>query len=193
MVPLIRPSVCKPHFTPFRFVRRPRSWVRGLTTLRSGFSMICPDCSTDKPKEAFQRVRRGVILCYPKCKKCLRAESKRRKLFRKQRGATYESRNAILRAIGFRSYSEYLQSDLWKRIRAKVFRVKGRFCMLCSRPADVPHHNRYHRHDLLGWTLKYINPLCNKCHHEIEFLGDKKVPLKSAAETYRALRKGRTH
>lgn len=152
--------------------------------------MRCPKCKTDKPEKMFQRIRRGKVIQYSKCRPCLRAESKHRKFFRKQRGATYESRNAILRAIGFSNYAEYLKSDLWKRIRAKVFRVKGRTCMLCGEPADVPHHNRYHRQDLLGWTLKYINPICNRCHHGIEFDDGEKVPLKTAAESYRRLRRG---
>ena len=32
----------------------------------------------------------------------------------------YKQRDEVLRSIGFQSYKEYLESDLWKSIRSRV-------------------------------------------------------------------------
>jgi hypothetical protein len=104
-------------------------------------------------------------------------------------GMSYQSRFVALRDIGFSSYAEYLASDLWQEIRQKVFKIKGRFCYLCGRPATELHHNRYHRRDLLGKRLKFINPICRKCHGEIEFREGKKSTVAEARKAFQRARR----
>lgn len=99
--------------------------------------------------------------------------------------ALYRERNATLHAMGFKSYRVYLASDLWKLVRSRVFRKKGRICSLCPAPATSVHHNRYHRNDLLGKNLKFLNPICNACHEEIEFSRTgRKKPLENVANHF---------
>lgn len=101
-------------------------------------------------------------------------------------GRDYASRDFILRQIGFSSYREYLKSELWRNIREKVFQLKGRLCFLCGNLANQVHHNRYHRNDLLGKTLAYLFPICDKCHEGIEFSKrkKKKMPLHHARHAF---------
>src|SRR6185312_10043229 len=86
------------------------------------------------------------------------------------------------------SYKDYLASDLWKEVRSKVYRAKGGLCYLCGAQSDALHHNRYSRADLLGQTIKFINPICDECHKSIEFQDGKKVPLTKAARKFKRIR-----
>lgn len=114
---------------------------------------------------------------------------KKKKSHRKEMtGDTYEERNSTLYHLGFSSYAEYLESDLWKKIRDRVYKMKGRGCLLCERPATELHHNRYHKNDLLGKTLSFIHPICRDCHLSIEYDRDKKVSAKTAAKRFDSLR-----
>lgn len=84
--------------------------------------------------------------------------------------SAYHHRDRLLKTLGFNSYSHYLKSRLWSRIRARVFRVKGSLC-LCGRPADIVHHNSYHKCVLLGTGdyLNHLHPLCKRCHTQVEY------------------------
>lgn len=114
------------------------------------------------------------------------AKQKKRTKRELRDGGNYQSRYHYLTELGFGSYQQYLASDLWKKIRARVYRVKGKDCYLCGSPATELHHNRYHRNDLLGKRLKYIHPLCRTCHEEIEFKADgRKSNLRQAMKAKR--------
>lgn len=78
------------------------------------------------------------------------------------------TRSRVLQSIGFRTYKAYLASPLWLSIRLRVFAVKGRRCCLCGRRAIQVHHRRYDRRTLLGLILTWLEPVCRKCHREIE-------------------------
>lgn len=106
-------------------------------------------------------------------------------------GKSYQSRAWFLKKLGFRSYGDYLASDLWKQVRERVFEIKGRECFLCGKPATQAHHSRYHEADLVGRKLKYIHPVCGKCHEEIEFRRGKKATLIQAKKAFN--RKRRAH
>lgn len=97
-------------------------------------------------------------------------------------GRDYASRDFILRQMGFKSYRDYLKSDLWQKVRAQVFQEKGRICHCCGNPATSVHHNRYHRNDLTGKTLTFLFPICAICHDGVEFSKKKhkKMPLHHA-------------
>lgn len=86
------------------------------------------------------------------------------------RNQSYETRNSILSDMGFGSYADYLNSDLWSGIRRLIWARRGSICVLCrSNNASELHHNSYNRDDLDGTVLFHIHPICNRCHKKIEF------------------------
>lgn len=99
-------------------------------------------------------------------------------------GTDYASRNATLRRLGYKTYSAYLKSPMWRQIRARVFAEKGRGCYLCGSRATEAHHNRYRESDLTGCTIKHIHPLCRGCHEGIEFKNGEKNELWAARKAY---------
>lgn len=162
----------------------------------------CSRCKQTLEDGAFDAKRSGKIKAY--CRKCCRVFGKeaaahgravREKYGCSARkvGMSYQTRAMALREIGFASYAEYLASDLWKSIRAKVYAIAGHDCCLCGKPATELHHNRYHRNDLLGKRLRFIKPICRSCHEGIEFDEGKKVGVDQAKKAFgrkrRALKK----
>ncbi len=102
--------------------------------------------------------------------------------------AGYTDRNQVLVELGYADYNQYQASPLWKKIRAKVFAVKGRGCWLCDQQAICIHHIDYAKDTLLGRSLDGLVPLCNTCHGVVEFLPDKKKrSLRASQRTYKAL------
>lgn len=94
--------------------------------------------------------------------------------------------------MGFRSYGEYLRSDLWKRVKAKMFERKGRRCFLCNDPAYTGHHNRYREDDLNGNCIRFLQPICRRCHDEIERWSDgTKTEFYEARQRYNRARRNR--
>ena len=87
-----------------------------------------------------------------------------------ERNASYLARARNLRRLGFRSYREYLASDLWKAIRDRVLdRDCGR-CAFCHFFEAVSvHHMLYDAATLRGDTLEHLKSTCGKCHLGIEF------------------------
>lgn len=99
-------------------------------------------------------------------------------------GFSYRSRDYFLGQLGFLSYRDYLGSELWRSIRNRVFKIKGRICALCGQEAQAVHHNRYHRNDLTGENLAFVNPICNPCHKKIEFKEGSKRDLCGAKSVF---------
>lgn len=117
------------------------------------------------------------------------AKPKKRRLLPVEDGDSYQSRDAVLRRIGFKTYADYLRSGLWRKVRKKVYREKGDSCYLCGSWADALHHNRYHKNDLLGRKLKYIFPVCRYCHEQIEFDGNTKRHLRQVKAIFEERRR----
>lgn len=85
---------------------------------------------------------------------------------------TYRNRNDILRELGYRSYSEYLSSDLWKEIRRRAIRKAKGMCEVCGKnEATHVHHLNYQKDTLLGKkeTLVFLVASCEECHIRVEF------------------------
>lgn len=80
----------------------------------------------------------------------------------------YDVRDANLSLLGFRSYSEYLESDLWKTIRDFQLAEFPK-CRLCRRDACVVHHLRYDMHTLAGRGKLMLVSMCHWCHEWCEF------------------------
>lgn len=84
----------------------------------------------------------------------------------------YRKRNQKLYALGFRTYQEYLQSDLWKDIRKRVLERDNGACRYCGKRATAVHHSSYTKAALTGTSLDALFAICHTCHHHIEFNGD---------------------
>ncbi len=80
--------------------------------------------------------------------------------------------------MGFSSYHQYLGSTLWKGIRRRGFKALGRVCYLCCGKAELLHHFHYNMNILLGYHLNGLVPLCEKCHHKVEWKKTKKGRVK---------------
>lgn len=80
----------------------------------------------------------------------------------------YAARNALLRELGFPSYDDYLQSDLWKSIRRGALKRTCGKCVRCGRPARVVHHKDYSRETMLGHRPDSLIPVCCSCHRKAE-------------------------
>src|SRR4051812_34944516 len=112
--------------------------------------MTVKRCSKCKRKDvvfgmkANGRVKQWCVKC------CNRARAETRRGTNDRSGENYKSRNSALQAIGFPDYQAYLKSDLWRSIRRKVYAAKGSNCFICGKPAELLHHNRYHKNDLQG-------------------------------------------
>lgn len=82
-------------------------------------------------------------------------------------------RDKALLLMGFRSYDDYLKSDLWKMIRGIVFGINSR-CCVCSSPASQAHHLNYSIDALEGKqsAIEFcIVSMCDLCHNKVHFKG----------------------
>ena len=71
----------------------------------------------------------------------------------------------VLREMGYSCYAEYLQSDTWMRIRRRVLKkAKGR-CSDCPSAAAQVHHEEYTVENLKGKSYRFLEALCDDCHH----------------------------
>ena len=105
---------------------------------------------------------------------------------------TYKERNAILLAMGFQSYNDYLQSDLWAGIKCRALSQFGRTCSICKTNTNLIHHRNYTKENLTGQSLEWLVPICGDCHKEIEFnyKGRKRSTLDQVDRAYLGLCKG---
>jgi len=116
------------------------------------------------------------------------SESAREKTEKKLMADTYESRNILLRKMGYSSYSEYLKSPVWKSIRLAVLRRDRWLCQVCGKGAFQVHHLCYNRGVLLGKDLGSLRSLCRDCHLAVEFTGEGgKRTLRETIKAYRRL------
>ncbi len=98
--------------------------------------------------------------------------------------STYVQRNILIRKLGFSDYAEYLQSDLWKKIRARCF---GRFrmkCNLCGGQATEVHHIKYTHANLSGESIQHLVAVCRSCHEGVEFRDGEKQNMQGAQNAY---------
>lgn len=110
----------------------------------------------------------------------------------RQRCGERKQRSLILATLGFKSYSDYLKSTLWKHIReAKLAAASN--CELCGGSAHIVHHQRYSRAALSGEKTDLLVSLCHRCHKRVEFRSDGTKRTPSAARRFirKELAKGR--
>ena len=81
----------------------------------------------------------------------------------------YGYRDDNLRVLGFKSYSEYLRSALWKSIRKRVIDTGPPECAKClKRKATQVHHRSYDPATLRGDSILSLTKLCGGCHRRAE-------------------------
>lgn len=103
---------------------------------------------------------------------------------------SYARRDSLLLGMGYKNYSEYLASELWRSIRIRVFAKYGCACKVCTYPAMCVHHLSYSLSVLLGRSLHKLVPLCYNCHNLIEFTPTgRKRTLAKANSAYFRMRK----
>jgi len=95
----------------------------------------------------------------------------------------YTVRNENLRSLGFRSYGEYIRSEMWALIRGLAFEAKGTKCVSCNSRATQIHHSSYDLRTLTGADLTHLHPVCGKCHEAAEIVDGDKAHHKSANAT----------
>jgi hypothetical protein len=110
-----------------------------------------------------------------------------------KRYADYLVRNSAVRRMGFKSYGEYLRSDLWRSIRGRVLSRDGQECYSCGGRATQVHHRQYSEAALRGDDLTEMRTICRPCHEEIEFnkTGVFKTTLDEANARLEELRENR--
>jgi len=88
------------------------------------------------------------------------------------RSATYERRNVVLGQMGYATYADYLLSELWIGIRARVMDRDHGVCRVCARKAVSVHHITYEQKVMRGEDLSQLIAICRGCHKRIEFDDD---------------------
>lgn len=88
----------------------------------------------------------------------------------------YRKRTLNLHALGFRDYSDYLASPLWREIRERRM-AESPLCYCCGRPVAVLHHRDYSAATLQGRRPHALVSLCRRCHTAAEFAQGRKVCL----------------
>lgn len=71
-----------------------------------------------------------------------------------------------MKQLGFRNYTEYINSQLWKGIRKKAFSIHGQRCN-CGQKATQVHHLDYSMQTLRGEIRaieEFLRPICKDCH-----------------------------
>lgn len=90
----------------------------------------------------------------------------------------YIRRNNRLKSLGFDSYPSYLSSTLWYSIRLRVLQRDHRICRCCKTSvATQVHHAVYDIPTLRGESIDKLYSVCEGCHHNAEFDGDRKTSL----------------
>lgn len=91
----------------------------------------------------------------------------------------YQERDENLTQMGFRSYAQYLKSELWKEIRGRVVDKYNSQCTICNQFGRTVHHTSYDLSTMKGDDIQHLTLLCSSCHFKEEctmsFLGKTKV------------------
>ena len=96
------------------------------------------------------------------------------------RSRFYAGRDKALKNLGFASYRDYLNSDLWHSIRESVLQRDNHLCVPCGKKATQVHHMRYTHSVLKGLDLGGLISICGGCHVSAEFHYDQKNSLSKA-------------
>jgi hypothetical protein len=76
--------------------------------------------------------------------------------------------DGILKRLGFNSYAEYLEGDLWKGIRRKFLSEKPR-CSICGKKSTHVRFTTFSEAIFSGKDTDTLFPLCGNCFYRVEF------------------------
>lgn len=81
--------------------------------------------------------------------------------------AAIKDRESSLEVLGYDTYTAYLNSALWAKIRRRVYARANGKCEACGerKPENV-HHWSYSVATLLGKKLKHLEAVCKICHDQ---------------------------
>lgn len=91
--------------------------------------------------------------------------------------------NKSLEILGFSTYEEYLNSDVWKKIRKKVLKRNCYKCQACGSVNNLNvHHTRYGYKVLQSGKGGGLYVLCNRHHKKVHQLvrDNKSMSLRKA-------------
>ncbi len=95
-------------------------------------------------------------------------------------GVPQPSRQNILYSLGFNTYENYLNSELWGTIRTRVFERDGHKCISCHSWATQVHHTNYSKDTMTGQDISGLISVCRNCHKMAEFNGKQKTSIYEA-------------
>lgn len=90
---------------------------------------------------------------------------------------SYWRRNARVNALLHMTWQQYLDSPLWRSIRASALSRDNHACQLCGSVATEVHHRDYNADTILGKSPSSLMSVCRSCHKAIEFDGTRKVSI----------------
>lgn len=99
----------------------------------------------------------------------------------------YEERADSLQRLGYKTYTEYLGSSLWKKIRSSVIERDERRCQICRGRGRQVHHTSYRFDVMAGKRLKSLHCVCRDCHLRVEFDGKRKRTFGEALSAFHKL------
>lgn len=133
----------------------------------------CERCLSPRPVSDFGSASRKNPrrVCLP-CVRETRRKKRQPRHVPSARLPMYKQRDALVLELGFTSYSAYLASPLWKKIRAVARQRGGMWCALCQERGTQIHHRHYGRRVLAGKKTSGLVLLCSRCHRAVEFFND---------------------
>ena len=109
------------------------------------------------------------------------------------RARCFRKRDKWMKRLGFKTYSNYLKSDTWRRIRKEALEKRKYKCFFCDGFATEVHHLRYTRPVLMGLGKHYLGGLiiaCRDCHQMIsDFAKKNKIHEARAFQLYNEMKK----
>lgn len=98
----------------------------------------------------------------------------RRHVLRRSRAQGYQELMStkfsdVLTKLGFDTYEDYLQSSLWRNIRAEIFHRDKLKCRVCGNRAKLVHHQRYDIGTMQGKQNQNLVSMCHRCHEQAHY------------------------
>jgi len=106
-----------------------------------------------------------------KIKQNYKIDNKTKKKIKKTRRKKKTQEFDFSKRMDKQRYKNYLQSDIWRKIKAKVFSIKGKKCeKYGTTMLTEVYHSVYENKILKGKSLKGLRVVCRDCHTKIHNL-----------------------
>jgi hypothetical protein len=91
-----------------------------------------------------------------------------------------DSGKEILKSLGFKSYKDYLNSELWKIIKEVVLARDVHHCRCCGATGDNVFRYTDSKAAFLGAQPELLITVCNQCLRDIYYEGRRKRSLRGS-------------